>query len=235
QRDYGKLVELMIADLTQQTRSLCDVHRCGQGFQALFDNRVLIPMPQRVVGLMDVARHLQSPPGVTRGEQPAVDCSGAIHLPDPGELRFHQLRLESDGLKIQGHSLPDIEDLWKPWQGVEVQGELKALWIPRLCQERFGLRRVVAKTLLEALVPVWIPDPRPASGAELWMIPHDPMRLGFPAQDSVRNGLPVDRHVHGLPYLSLHKGHLRVQLVRCSKVHPSELPLVLHGWQFTGA
>src|SRR4029453_13055913 len=98
---------------------------------------------------------------------------GAVHLPDPGELRFHQLRLEPDGLKIQGHRLPDIEDLREPWQRVEVQGELKALRISCLRQQRFGLRRVVAKTLLEALVPVRIPDPRPDGGAELWVVTHD--------------------------------------------------------------
>src|SRR5215813_10669743 len=100
---------------------------------------------------MDITCDLQSPSGVARGEQPAVDRPGAVHLPDPGELRFHQLRLEPDGLKIQGHSLPDIEDLGEPWQCVKVQSELEALRISCLCQECLSLGGVVAKTLLEAL------------------------------------------------------------------------------------
>src|SRR5262249_8520765 len=150
---------------------------------------------------MDVARYLQSPSGMARGEQPAVDRPGAIQLPDPGELRFHQLRLKPDRLEVQRHGLPDVGDLREPRQGVEVQGELEALRVARLRQERFGFGGVVAEALLEALVPVRVPDPRPDGGAELWMIPHDPMRLCLAVQDRVRNRLPVDGHVHGLPYL----------------------------------
>src|SRR5437899_231001 len=176
-------------------------------------------MPQRVVGFMDVARYLQSPCGVARGEQPPVDRPSAVQLTDPGELRFHQLRLEPDGLKIQGHSLPDIDDLRKPWQSVEVQGELKALRVPCLRQERLSLRRIVAKPLLEALVPVRVPDPRPDGSAELRVVTHDPMRLHLTTQEVLSNGLPIDSHVHGLPYLALYKGHLRVQLLRGGKVH----------------
>src|SRR5262245_53434564 len=161
QRHLGKLVELVVPNLAQQARPLCHVDSRTEGFQALLDNRMLIPMPQRVVGFMDVARYFQSPSGMARGEQPAVDRPGAVHFPDPGELRFHQLRLEPDGLKIQGHSLPDIENLREPWQRVKVQSELEAPRVPCLHQERPSLDRVVAKTLFEALVPVRIPDPRP--------------------------------------------------------------------------
>src|SRR6266566_9325717 len=150
---------------------------------------------------MDVARNLQGLNGVARGEEPPVDRLGTVQLAYPGKLHFHQLRLEPDGLEIQGHGLPDIDNLREPWQGVEVQGELKALRVPRLRQERLGLDRVIAEALLEALVPVRVPDPRPDGTAQLRVVTHDPMRLHLPAQEVVSQGLPIDGHVHGLSYL----------------------------------
>src|SRR5712691_7751850 len=183
---------------------------------------------------MDVTRHLQSPRGVARGEQRPMDRLGAVQLPYPGELHLHELRLEPYCLEIQGHGLPDIYLLWEPWQGVEVHDELKALGIPRLRQERLGFGRVVAVEILEALVPVRVPDPRPDGTVKLPVVTHDAMRLHPTAQEVISNGLPIDGHVHGLPYLFLHKGHLRVELVRAGKVQPPKLPLVLDGRQFAG-
>src|SRR5215472_16600182 len=99
---------------------------------------------------MDVACDLQSPRGMARGEQRAVDRLGAVEFSYASELRFHQLRFEPDGLEILRHGLADIDDLWKPWQGVEVQSELKALGIDRLRQECLGPGRIIAVQLLEA-------------------------------------------------------------------------------------
>ena len=82
-----------------------------------------------------------------------MDGLAAIQFPHPWELRFDQLRLEPNRLKIQGHGLPNIDDLGEAWQRVEIEGELKALGIPRLGQERLGLGLVVPMSTFEALVP----------------------------------------------------------------------------------
>src|SRR5262249_40595061 len=144
QRYLGKLVELVVPDLAQQARPLRHVHYSAEGLQAFLDEWVLIPIAHRILGLMDITRHLQGPCGVARGEQRPMDRLGAVELADPGELRFHQLRLEPDGLEIERHGLPDIDDLREPWQGVEIEGELEALRISRLRQERLSFRRIIA-------------------------------------------------------------------------------------------
>src|SRR3977135_3269833 len=132
---------------------------------------------------MDIARHLQGPRGVARGEQRPVNRLGAVQVPDPGEIYLQQFRFEPYRLEIQRQGLPDIHLLWEPWQGVEVYGELKALGIPRMRQERPGPDRVVAVEIFEALVPVRVPDPRPDGTVKLWVVTHDPMRLHFTAQE----------------------------------------------------
>src|SRR5262245_34290176 len=163
---------------------------------------------------MNIARHLQGPGTMARREQRSVDRLGAVELSYSRELRFHQLGLEPDGLEIQGHGLPDIDDLREPWQGAKVQGELEALGIPSLRQQRLRLRRIVAVQSFKARVPVRVPDPWPDGTLQCRMIPMNPMRLDLPTQNGIGNGLPIDGQIHGLPYLSLHKGHLGVELVR---------------------
>src|SRR2546422_100174 len=132
---------------------------------------------------MDIARHLQGPPGMPRGKHATMDRPVTIQLADPGKFHFDKLRLEPDGLEIQGHGLPDIDHLREAGQSVEVQSKFKTLWVPCLRQECSGLGRIVATALLKAHVPVRIPDARPDDRAELRMVPHDPMRLYLAAKE----------------------------------------------------
>src|SRR5438093_1246955 len=75
-------------------------------------------------------------------------------LPHPGEVDFHQLRLQPNRLPIQRQGLPDIHLLRQPGQGVEVDGELEPVGIAGLLQERLCLGGVVPVQFLEALIPV---------------------------------------------------------------------------------
>ena len=73
------------------------------------------------------------------GKNGPVDRLGAVQLPHPGEVDFHQLRLEPNRLPIKRHGLPDIHLLRQPWQGVEVQGELKPLGYPACARSALAL------------------------------------------------------------------------------------------------
>src|SRR5256885_12841055 len=95
---------------------------------------------------------------------------GPILLPHPGEVDFHQLGLEPYRLPVERYGLPDIHHLREPRQGGEVHGELKALRVPRLRQERLGFGRVIPIELFETLVPVRVPDPWPDITVQLGMI-----------------------------------------------------------------
>ncbi len=45
------------------------------------------------------------------GNHATMDRPVTIQLADPGKFHFDKLRLEPDGLEIQGHGLPDIDHL----------------------------------------------------------------------------------------------------------------------------
>ena len=63
------------------------------------------------------------------------------------------------------------------------------------------------------------------------MIPMHAHRLHPPAQEGLRDGVPIDAQIHGLPHALVHQGHLRVELVRAGKVQPTEQPLMLDSRQ----
>src|SRR6266581_873173 len=177
QRDLSELGELMVPYLPQQAGPFPRVYDLAQGFEPLFDEGVLIEIRRRILGFMGQADRIQGAQGVARGKNSPVDRLGPVLLPHPGEVDFHQLGLEPDGLPVERYGLPDIHHLREPRQGGEVHGELKALGIPRLRQERLGLDRVVPVERFEALVPVRVPDPRPDVTVQLEMIPMHPQRL----------------------------------------------------------
>ena len=85
----------------------------------------------------------------------------AVQLPHPGESDLHELRLQSYRLPVQRHGLPYIHLLRQPGEREEVHGELKTIGISGLVEERLGLGGIVPVQLLEALIPVRVPDPRP--------------------------------------------------------------------------
>ena len=130
---------------------------------------------------MGQANEIQGPQAMADGKHRPVDRLGPEALPHPGEIDFRQLRLEPDRLEIQCHGLPNIDHLWEPRQHVEVQGKRKALGIARLREEGLGPGGVVAVQLVEAPVPVAVPDPRPDGTVELGMVAMHPQWLRPPA------------------------------------------------------
>src|SRR5438552_4140170 len=118
--------------------------------------------------------YLQAIEAMARRKSGPVDRLGAEELPHPGEVDFHQLRLQPNRLPIQRQGLPDIHLLRQPGQGVEVDGELDPVGIAGLLQERPGLGRVVTRQLLETPIPLRVPDPRPEGRAKLGVVTHDP-------------------------------------------------------------
>src|SRR5438128_3558762 len=64
------------------------------------------------------------------------------------------------------------------------------------------------------------------------MVTHDPEWLHSAPQEGIGYGGAVDGHVHGLPHLFLHKGHLGVQLVWRGKVESTKEPHVLDGREY---
>ena len=83
---------------------------------------------------------------------------GPVLFTHSGEVDFHQLGLEPYRLPVERYGLPNIDHLWEPRQGGEIQGELKALRIPRFFEECLSFGRIVPVEF-EALVPVGVPDP----------------------------------------------------------------------------
>jgi hypothetical protein len=144
QRYLGTLVALMVPDFTSQTRLLRQCSGLPQGFEALFDEGMLIKIGRRILRLMGQANEVQGPQAMAGGEQRTLDRLGAELLPHSGELHFHQLWLQPYGLQVQRHSLPDIHHLRQPRQREEIQGQLKTLRIPCLFQECSGPDEVVA-------------------------------------------------------------------------------------------
>src|SRR5207247_7627316 len=83
--------------------------------------------------------------------------------------------------------------------------------------------------------PFRIPDPRPESRVQLWMVAGNAHWFDFPTQESLGNGLSIDRHIHGLPHPFVGEGDLGVELFWGGKIEAPEAPIVLHGMQGAGA
>src|SRR6266581_9526028 len=193
---------------------------------------MLIGIDYGILRFIEDADGFQAIEAMARRKSGPVYRLGAEELPHPGEVDFHQLRLQPDRLPIKRQGLPYIHLLRQPWQGVEVDGELEPVGISGLLQERLGLGGVVTVQFLEAPIPLRVPDPRPEGSAKLGVVTHDPEWLHPTPQERIGYGVAVDGHAHGLPYLFLHKGHLGVQLVWRGKVESTKEPHVLDGREY---
>ena len=79
-----------------------------------------------------MARMAQGPDGPVYG-------LGPVLFPHSGEVDFHQLGLEPYRLPVERYGLPNIDHLWEPRQGGEIQGELKALAYPASLRSALAL------------------------------------------------------------------------------------------------
>src|SRR2546427_2012385 len=109
-----------------------------------------------------------------------VDGLGAVQLPHPGEIDLHKLRLQPYRLPVQRHGLPYIHLLRQPGEREEVHGERKTMGIAGLVEEYLGLGGIVPVQLLEALIPVSVPDPRPELTVQLRVVRSYSRRLRPP-------------------------------------------------------
>jgi len=68
---------------------------------------------------------------------------------------------------------------------------------------------------------------------QLAMVASNPYWFDVPTQEGIGDGLPIDRHVHGLPHPLVSKRSLAIELVRGCKIEAPEVPMVLHRMQHT--
>src|SRR5713101_2950726 len=167
---------------------------------------MLVGIDHGIFGFINVAGDLEGTGGVTQGPHRPMNGLGPVQLSHSGKVDAHQLGPESYGLPVERQGLPDIDDLWKPRQGVEVQGEFEAILIPGLLQELLGPDGIIAVQLFEALIPVRAPDPWPDGTVQLGMVTLYAQWLHLPTQERISQGLPIDGYIHCLPYPLVHKG-----------------------------
>ena len=132
---------------------------------------MLIGIHHGILRFIEDADGFQAIEAMARRKNGPVYRLGAEELPHPGEVDFHQLRLQPNRLPIQRQGLPYIHLLRQPGQGVEIDGELEPVRIAGLLQERLGLAGVVPVEVLEALIPRRVLDPRPEGSTQLGVVP----------------------------------------------------------------
>src|SRR6267142_3170599 len=152
---------------------------------------MLIGIDHRILRFIEDADSFQAIEAMARRKNGPVDRLSAEELPHPGEVDFHQLRLQPNRLPIKRQGLSYIHLLRQPWQGVEIDGELKPVGISGLLQERLCLAGVVTVEFLETLIPLRVPDPRPEGSTKLGVVSHDPEWLYLTPQEGIGYGVAV--------------------------------------------
>src|SRR5262245_20476145 len=122
---------------------------------------MLIGIDHPILAFVDNTDRIWGQGAAAQAPHRSVDSLGAVQLPHPVEIDLHKLRLQPYRLPIQRHGLAYIHLLWQPGEWEEVHGKLKTIGIASLGEELLGLGGIVPVQLLEALIPVRVPDLRP--------------------------------------------------------------------------